>query len=199
MTRYPGPVGEEPLAVEFHNTLYALRGRGIDGLADPAGAALWVAAMAGRLPEAAIGPAGDMGALDRLRVAVREALHARVERRPVDQAAVDVINAASAGAPSVVIAEGAPGDRVRAVSHFPGSPPDAVLRSAIATSAIELMSSEAGDRLRTCGAPGCVLMFSRDHPRREWCSASCGNRARQARHQARRRSDGATRGARAGA
>ena len=199
MTRYPGPAGEEPLAVEFHNTLYALRGTRVDGLAGEAAAALWVAAMAGRLPEAAIGPAGDLEALHGLRVGVREALHARVDRRPADQAAVDVINAASAGAPSVVIAERAPGDRVRAVRLFPGSPPDAVLRSAIAASAIELMSSEAGDRLRACGAPGCVLMFSRDHPRREWCSASCGNRARQARHQARRRSDRATRGVRAGA
>ena len=187
MTRYPGPAGEEPLAVEFHNTLYAQRGRAVDGLADEAMAASWVTAMAGRLPGAAIGSAGDLASLHRLRAAVREALHARIDRRAVDQAALDVINVASAGAPSVVTAEHTHGAGVRAVHRYPGSPPHAVLRSAIATSAIELMSSEAGDQLRTCGAPGCVLMFSRNHPRREWCSASCGNRARQARHQARRR------------
>ena len=43
--------------------------------------------------------------------------------------------------------------------------------------------------LRVCGAPGCVLMFARDHTRREWCSNACGNRARQARHY--RRTHGA--------
>jgi predicted RNA-binding Zn ribbon-like protein len=43
--------------------------------------------------------------------------------------------------------------------------------------------------LRACGAPGCVLMFVKDHPRREWCSVACGNRARQARLTARRRGD----------
>ena len=34
-------------------------------------------------------------------------------------------------------------------------------------------------------APGCVLYFIKDHPRREWCSTACGNRARAARHYAR--------------
>ncbi|WP_433236869.1 CGNR zinc finger domain-containing protein [Streptosporangium sp. CA-135522] len=36
--------------------------------------------------------------------------------------------------------------------------------------------------LRACHAPGCVLFFVKDHHRREWCSAACGNRARAARH-----------------
>jgi predicted RNA-binding Zn ribbon-like protein len=27
-----------------------------------------------------------------------------------------------------------------------------------------------------------VLVFLKQHPRREWCSAACGNRARQAGH-----------------
>ncbi|MFI6847287.1 CGNR zinc finger domain-containing protein [Kitasatospora sp. NPDC050467] len=30
--------------------------------------------------------------------------------------------------------------------------------------------------------PGCVLYFVKKHPRREWCSAGCGTRARAARH-----------------
>src|SRR2546429_545268 len=36
-------------------------------------------------------------------------------------------------------------------------------------------------------ALGCVLYFVKDHPRREWCSAACGNRARAARHYSRHR------------
>ena len=33
----------------------------------------------------------------------------------------------------------------------------------------------------------CVQYFVKDHPRREWCSAACGNRARVARHYTKRR------------
>ncbi|HLU55261.1 MAG TPA: CGNR zinc finger domain-containing protein [Pseudonocardia sp.] len=40
-----------------------------------------------------------------------------------------------------------------------------------------------------CHGPGCVLYFHRDHPRRGWCSAGCGNRARVARHYERHRRD----------
>jgi predicted RNA-binding Zn ribbon-like protein len=43
--------------------------------------------------------------------------------------------------------------------------------------------------LRACLAPGCVLYFVKDHPRRAWCSPACGNRARAARHYARHRTD----------
>jgi predicted RNA-binding Zn ribbon-like protein len=41
---------------------------------------------------------------------------------------------------------------------------------------------ENGSTLRACRAPGCVLYFAKTHPRREWCSVACGNRARAARH-----------------
>jgi predicted RNA-binding Zn ribbon-like protein len=41
---------------------------------------------------------------------------------------------------------------------------------------------EDGSQLRACYAPGCVLYFVKTHPRREWCSIACGNRARAARH-----------------
>ena len=41
---------------------------------------------------------------------------------------------------------------------------------------------ENGSALRACHAPGCVLYFVKTHPRREWCSVACGNRARAARH-----------------
>ena len=43
-------------------------------------------------------------------------------------------------------------------------------------------------QLRACLGPGCVLYFVQQHPRREWCSAGCGNRARVARHYHRHRS-----------
>jgi predicted RNA-binding Zn ribbon-like protein len=62
-----------------------------------------------------------------------------------------------------------------------------VILAACAASAIELLTGPDRDALRACGAPGCALLFLKDHPRRAWCSTACGNRARQARHYARTR------------
>ncbi|NGN91340.1 CGNR zinc finger domain-containing protein [Nocardioides sp. KC13] len=52
----------------------------------------------------------------------------------------------------------------------------------VALEGSEVLAEPAPHELRACGGPGCVLYFVRDHPRREWCSAGCGNRARVARH-----------------
>jgi predicted RNA-binding Zn ribbon-like protein len=67
-----------------------------------------------------------------------------------------------------------------------GSPALQALAS-IAAEAIELFTGEDRELLRACYAPGCVLYFVKDHPRREWCSPSCGNRVRAARHYRRNR------------
>ncbi len=64
-------------------------------------------------------------------------------------------------------------------------PPDQRLLGGLAADAIEFLAS--GPELRACLAPGCVLYFVKDHPRRAWCSTGCGNRVRAARHYARRR------------
>lgn len=52
----------------------------------------------------------------------------------------------------------------------------------VALEGSEVLAQHAPHELKACGGPGCVLYFVRDHPRREWCSAGCGNRARVARH-----------------
>jgi predicted RNA-binding Zn ribbon-like protein len=59
------------------------------------------------------------------------------------------------------------------------------LLSAIARSAIRLLGSADAERLRRC--PRCATFFLASRPDRVWCSASCGNRERVARHHARRR------------
>src|SRR6266851_2221676 len=56
------------------------------------------------------------------------------------------------------------------------------LRSAIRLRDAVRRLADRGDQLRACHAPGCVLYFVKSHPRREWCSVACGNRARAARH-----------------
>ncbi|WP_328531406.1 ABATE domain-containing protein [Nocardioides sp. NBC_00368] len=60
--------------------------------------------------------------------------------------------------------------------------------SLVALEGSEVLAGQAPHELKACGGPGCVLYFVRDHPRREWCSEGCGNRARVARHYRRSKS-----------
>jgi predicted RNA-binding Zn ribbon-like protein len=191
---YAGPLRDEPLAIELHNTIYAANGVGIDGLSDSAGATAWLDALEARLPQGG-SARRRLPALDELvalRAAVREALAGAVSGEPAPRATLDAINAFSARAPRSPLAvwqpQGAPlaGNDVHGATHA-----DVVL-AALAADAIELLTGTHRADLRACGAPGCVLMFLKDHPRREWCSNACGNRARQARHYQRARGSGPT-------
>jgi predicted RNA-binding Zn ribbon-like protein len=176
---YSGPVRSDPLAVELHNTLYADRGRPVDGIAGAARLTAWLEAVEDRLPVPARAVEADVERFVALRGSVREVLHAVVERRPADPTAIEALNAAAAADPrSPRLAADL---TVRTTHHGP-TPTHAVLGT-IAADAIDLVSADLG----LCGAPGCVLMFVREHPRRQWCSDRCGNRARQARHYARQK------------
>ncbi|MFF3488386.1 CGNR zinc finger domain-containing protein [Streptomyces sp. NPDC002701] len=58
-------------------------------------------------------------------------------------------------------------------------------RAALARAAVAFLAGPDRRRLRACHAPRCVRYFLQDHPRQEWCTPSCGNRARVARHHER--------------
>jgi predicted RNA-binding Zn ribbon-like protein len=60
--------------------------------------------------------------------------------------------------------------------------PIATALARLAEQSSQLLTDEPATTLRACRAPGCVLYFVKSHPRREWCSIACGNRARAARH-----------------
>lgn len=95
--------------------------------------------------------------------------------------AVATMNAASALAPSwPVLVDGSLATRSDA------GPEQRRLGEA-AAEAVRFFGSDP--ELRACLAPGCVLYFVKDHPRRAWCSSACGNRERAARHYARRRTE----------
>ena len=194
---YDGPLRDEPLAIELHNTIYATRDGGVDALADPATTRAWLEAIAPRLhggerpfgapprrPATGL-PAGawpGAAELVALRDVVRAALRAAAGGERPPRAALDAINATSRRAPRAPVAVWHPGEHpARGSDSGDASRADVVL-AALAADAIDLVCGPGRDELRTCGAPRCVLMFLRDHPRREWCSDSCGNRARQARH-----------------
>jgi predicted RNA-binding Zn ribbon-like protein len=181
---YTGPVRAEPLAVELHNTRYAADGEIKDGLGDPPQARAWLEALAPRLPQIGVpdGPPPATEELVALREAVRTALHDVVEQRLLDAQALDAINAASRRAPQSPEAERGSDGEIRLGISFHGASRADVVVGALAQDAVALLTGPDRDRLRACGAPGCVLMFLKEHPRREWCSQACGNRARQARH-----------------
>jgi predicted RNA-binding Zn ribbon-like protein len=105
-------------------------------------------------------------------------------------AAVWAVNVACARAPLWCRLDwaGPPDGPVRTLESA-GSGPEAAL-SWIAGEAVLLFTGPDAGLLRACPGPGCVLYFVRAHPRREWCSAVCGNRARVQRHYQRHRASG---------
>jgi predicted RNA-binding Zn ribbon-like protein len=173
---YAGPLRDEPLSIELHNTIYADRGTLRDGLADDARG--WVRALGDRLP----GGSPPAAELIDLRGAVRDAVAAVVDGKRVPPPALAAINAAAARARSSARLER---DLSIVADHGDATAADVAI-AAIATDAIAVLGGD--EEIHVCGAPGCVLAYVKDHPRREWCSTACGNRARQARHYARQRS-----------
>ncbi len=123
----------------------------------------------------------DVTPLTDLRAAVRELLAALAEDRAPGAAAVDVVNAAAradAAAPQLTWAAG---PRREWRSTRPGSVDEAV--AALARDAIDVAAGDLGRLVRPCEAHGCVRFYLREHARRRWCSTTCGDRVRAARHQ----------------
>lgn len=183
-----GPLREEPLAIELHNSRYANAGEIVDALADGSSMRAWLEAIEPRLPLGGNGDAPSADQLIALRDAVREALQALIGGRTPDRASLEAINAFSRRAPVARVAHSHRNERPSLALDFGDASRADVVLGALAADAVKLLTGAERDEIRACGAPGCVLLFLRSHTRREWCCAGCGNRARQARHYARTRS-----------
>lgn len=180
---YDGPLRGERPAIELVNTRFADRGGVlVDDLADPGAVPSFLRAV---LPDHA-GPPPQHTALLALRGTVTSVLRASLAGTPLDSTAIAALNHAASRCPTsplaALSADGAP--RAHVEHHGPQA---SVPLAWFAADAIELLTGPTRATLRACGAPGCVLLFLKDHPRRTWCSPACGNRARQARHYARHR------------
>jgi predicted RNA-binding Zn ribbon-like protein len=191
------PLLGEPVPVELMNTIWADRGGVYDALSSAAGVEAWLAAIAPRCTITRDVGRGWFRAADRAALAtglceLRDVLRLLAAAATDDprqpavtarsrQHAVAVLNRAAAQAPqwaALTWPAGAdPSQRMHAEGPLP-----AALIAEIARDAVDLFAGVQRTQLRACLAPGCVLYFVRDHPRREWCSAACGNRARVARH-----------------
>lgn len=184
MTGYQGPLRDEPLAIELHNTHYAVPGRAlIDGLADDNSTRAWLAGLTPWLPHTRTNSRSvPRTELIELRSTVREALHAIVAGDQPTRESLASLNAFSARAPSWRVARWQRDSVPIIESEFGTATHEEILLATLATSTIELLTGPQSADIRACGAPGCVLLYLKNHPRRGWCSAACGNRARQARH-----------------
>jgi predicted RNA-binding Zn ribbon-like protein len=190
-----GPAAPESLSVRFANTRYAVRGRPHDGIETPELLSNWLAGHADALGLAGAAPAvddTDVRTFAALREAIRELIADTVGapdsfRHPTAGDGVALLNRLSAGAPSWPALLRA-GDQFQVVERTARDARTAALAT-LAQDAIKLLGGELRADLRACLAPGCVQYFIKDHPRREWCSPACGNRARAARHYLRHRDD----------
>jgi predicted RNA-binding Zn ribbon-like protein len=126
-----------------------------------------------------------------VRAAGREVWDALVEDRDPDPSAVDRVNDALRHRPVLELIAGEPGC---VVGHrHAGDPWDEALARTLEPF-VHSVASDATDRFRVCANDGCRWVFYDESRagRRRWCNmASCGNRAKAARHRARKKSQAA--------
>ena len=130
---------------------------------------------------------GGLRSVHEFRDALRELSEAIAHGRPPGPGAIDTVNAALRAREVIQLEPAADGLRVG--HRHEGDP----LHDALARIAQPLVDELAGgrpERLRICANDECRWVFYDASPtaRRRWCSmASCGNRAKAARHRARLR------------
>jgi predicted RNA-binding Zn ribbon-like protein len=191
------PLLGQALPIELMNTFWSDRHGVHDSLATIGDAQRWIDALNPRLKAALHGGTEtlDDDALARLRdlrdavrrIAAERTGDSRVQAKsPMTdlETAVETINEDARLAQTWSTIELTDRGGIVERSHSAGAS-DELLLSTLANEAIELFGPWDDLELRACLAPGCVLYFIKDHPRREWCSVGCGNRARAARHYAR--------------
>ena len=181
----PRPLTGEPLSLDLLNTVWIHAGRTHDLLDDREGLRVWLAG---------VGLADRCEPTEPVRLALRaarDAIRAHVDAATADRETGSDAASAAAGPLNAVLARG---NLVRALG------PDGPVAMARADDPAHLAAWCAADdylrllgrdpsRIRRCAHPQCVLYFYDTSPlgNRRWCSmAGCGNRAKAARHYARR-------------
>jgi predicted RNA-binding Zn ribbon-like protein len=183
------PVLGQALPVELANTYFFRGGRLVEGLATTRDAREWVLVNGEELDvERSKIDEACRRALIKLRGPVRELLAAQVEGRQPDKSALAALNAATGSYPTHLELHWSKRGPLAERRHSGRGGVAEKLRAEIAEATVLFLAGEEATQLRACPAPGCIGFFVKDHPRREWCSVSCGNRARNARfHEQRRR------------
>lgn len=182
------PVLGEPLAIEFANTLFTDGGRDggrpLDALTTPSALTRWLQTSAALIP--ALPPSG-LGAFEverarELRGTIRALLETAVTGGQPPVAAVGRLNEVAALAPTNTRLRWSASEPPKAYLPLSAADHDEAVLALLAQSAIEVLGGSDASRLRRCEAPGCINFYMRARPRRMWCSPTCGNRVRVARH-----------------
>ncbi|HEU4671835.1 MAG TPA: CGNR zinc finger domain-containing protein [Candidatus Limnocylindrales bacterium] len=189
MTAQAHPHGHEvelETALDFVNTLELEGGEPVDHLSNSNAAIAWLAAHGLVHPELCADD--DHRILERVR-AVREALRtvvdALAEDRVADPAALATVNRTLARRDAVELVPAPEGARVG--HRHVGDPVDGAL-ARLADPLVGLVAEGDIGRLRICANDRCRWVFydTSRTGRRRWCDmATCGNRAKAARHRAR--------------
>jgi predicted RNA-binding Zn ribbon-like protein len=166
-------------ALDIANTVAVERGDEVDLLAPEGEYERWAAAAAGSpelTPPAAAAIAHARPHVLELRPHIRAILHAIAADEPLPKPALAALNHASRAAPQWPEL----GDGRQIEEHTLGDAEDRLLAD-YARSAM-VIAAEAKTKLRVCGAPSCGMFYRPRRRQQRWCSESCGNRARAARH-----------------
>ena len=186
------PDRDTELFIDFANTLHGPGGDSLDDLSEASGLGAWLAAH-GLLPAdtPARGLERALPAFHELRTLVRDTTRRLVDDRRPSATQVRRLNR--------VLREGlhyhqleASEDGTRFIVGQVGDELDQA-RASIAGSLAHFVAEHDVDRLRVCAADDCGWRFTDRSPagRRRWCDMrTCGNRAKVARHRARRRDAG---------
>ena len=189
----------EPAPVRLMNTIWADTAGVHDDLTTPAALRDWLVTVDHRDADA-LGDSrpDELSEARLLRDSLRRlAAFCTDDSRPAAQSPVDSVDDAVAAVNRAVTHRPHAqlvfrGGRLHRDHPTPTSPTRVALAE-LAHDSIDTLTGPSATKLRACHAPGCVRYFVRSHPRREWCSETCGNRARAARHYRRIRGQKQTR------
>ena len=185
-------------AFDFLNTYELESGSWVEHLATTDQAFEWIAGrdvVHGSLLEDARKRVADdpaaaervLGKIRRVRDAVRKVAYAVAENRPAPAAALSEVNRALRAREIIELEPAA--DGITVGHRHVGDPVDDAL-ARLAQPVVQAIAAGHEDRIRICANDECRWVFYDESPtgRRRWCDmATCGNRAKAARHRARKK------------
>jgi len=125
--------------------------------------------------------------IHRVRDALRKVTYAVADDRPAPTSALAEVNRALRAREIIELEPAA--DGIRVGHRHVGDPVDDAL-ARLAQPVVQAIASGNEDRIRICANDECRWVFYDESPtgRRRWCDmATCGNRAKAARHRAKRK------------
>jgi predicted RNA-binding Zn ribbon-like protein len=171
------------LALDLADTLVAARPEAfVDHLGDAAQLSRWLELEGEWLGPVRESEAPALAEVHKLREAIRGLFFAAARDEALPLAAARVVNRFGAGAAWHRQLDLSDQSAPRLTyTRSRGSRASQVL-AAIAEAAIDFLAGPDRQRLRICAAPSCGMFYLERKAGHLWCSVSCGNRARVARH-----------------